>query len=102
MSSVCDRVLAAAAVGVPDDEAGEAIVLLVQPRPGAEVTTEEIRARCRMHLPSYMAPRVVRVVEQLPLNANGKVDRSRLLDTPPSPGDPAARREEVADEAHAH
>lgn len=97
-----DRVLAAAAVGVPDDEAGEAIVLLVQPRPGAEVTTEEIRARCRMHLPSYMAPRVVRVVEQLPLNANGKVDRSRLLDTPPSPGDPAARREEVADEAHAH
>ena len=51
-------------------------------------------ARCRMHLPSYMAPRAVRVVEQLPLNANGKVDRSRLLDTPPSPRRPrgATRR----------
>ena len=37
-----DRV-SAAAIGVPDDEAGEAVVLFVQPRPDAEVTRRRSR-----------------------------------------------------------
>ena len=41
--------------------------------------------RCREQLPAYMVPRSVRIVEELPLNANGKIDRKQLarqLDEP--------------------
>jgi acyl-CoA synthetase (AMP-forming)/AMP-acid ligase II len=38
----------------------------------------EVLARVRTRLPAQMAPREVRVLEQLPLNANGKFDRKAL------------------------
>ena len=34
---------------------------------------------CREVLPDYMVPRQLRVVPEMPLNANGKIDRARLL-----------------------
>ncbi|MFE7122472.1 AMP-binding protein, partial [Streptomyces sp. NPDC057654] len=48
-------------------------------------------------LPAFMVPAAVRVVDELPRNANGKVDRAR----PPSPPPPAARADVPADEAPA-
>jgi acyl-CoA synthetase (AMP-forming)/AMP-acid ligase II len=95
-------VLAAAAVGVPDDQAGEAIVLLVEPKPGVPVTREEVARHCRMRLPSYMAPRSVQVVDQLPVTANGKIDRTRLLQRATRPTVVAAPRGEVPDAVRAH
>lgn len=73
-----DRLVAAAAVGVPDLEAGEAITLSVVPGPGAVVTPEEVLAVCREHLAKHMVPSRVLVVDALPLNANGKVVKSSL------------------------
>ena len=42
------------------------------------LTAREIVAGCRIHLPSYAAPRKIVFVDALPLNANGKVDRNAL------------------------
>jgi microcystin synthetase protein McyB len=39
---------------------------------------EELREHCRSHLPSFMIPSMFIVVEQFPLNENGKLDRKRL------------------------
>lgn len=39
---------------------------------------EEIRSFCNRHLRHYMVPSVFILLEQFPLNANGKVDRKRL------------------------
>lgn len=44
--------------------------------PGA--TEDEMRTRCRAHLPEYMVPRRIFVVEALPLNSSGKVDHRAL------------------------
>ncbi|WP_324195191.1 non-ribosomal peptide synthase/polyketide synthase [Nocardia puris] len=38
----------------------------------------ELRAELAEHLPAYMVPAAVIVLDALPLNANGKVDRARL------------------------
>jgi acyl-coenzyme A synthetase/AMP-(fatty) acid ligase len=46
---------------------------------GAEgVDGRRIRSALTATLPSYMVPREVRAMPQLPLNANGKVDRRAL------------------------
>ena len=43
------------------------------------LSLEELRTRLRAKLPGYAVPREIRVLPQLPLNANGKVDRNALL-----------------------
>jgi long-chain acyl-CoA synthetase len=72
------QLVSAAAIGVPDDEAGEAVTLFVTVRPGTQVTQEEVLAVCREHLPKYKVPRSVLVLDALPLNANGKIAKPRL------------------------
>ena len=66
----------AVAIGWPRSASGaEGVVAFV----AAEgVDTTDVRARLKERLPGYMAPREVRVVEDFPLNANGKVDRAAL------------------------
>jgi acyl-coenzyme A synthetase/AMP-(fatty) acid ligase len=39
---------------------------------------DEVRQECRDHLPAYMVPSVFIIVDRLPLNSNGKVDRKQL------------------------
>jgi acyl-coenzyme A synthetase/AMP-(fatty) acid ligase/acyl carrier protein len=45
---------------------------------GREVDVDLVRERLARELPAYMVPSAVTVLEALPLNANGKVDRARL------------------------
>lgn len=45
---------------------------------GAECVPGELYAALGDHLPPYMLPRRITVLDQLPLNANGKVDRRAL------------------------
>jgi long-chain acyl-CoA synthetase len=72
------QLVSAAVIGVPDDEAGEAVTLFVTTRPGAAVTPDEVLTVCRRHLPKHMVPRSVLIVDALPLNANGKIAKPRL------------------------
>ena len=43
-------------------------------------TTDEhhLREHCQLHLPPHMIPSIFIILDQLPLNANGKVDRKLL------------------------
>lgn len=43
-----------------------------------EMTPGQVRAAARPHLPNYMIPGIVRIVDQLPMTENGKLDRDRL------------------------
>jgi acyl-CoA ligase (AMP-forming) (exosortase A-associated) len=68
-----------AALGMPDELLGQKIVVAVAGSvTGAEDLIERIRRHCRLHLPPYMAPADIHVLEQLPRNANGKPDRGAL------------------------
>jgi long-chain acyl-CoA synthetase len=73
-----EQLVSAAAIGVPDDDAGEAVTLFVTARPGAKVTPEEVLTFCRQHLPKYMVPRSALVLDALPVNANGKIAKPQL------------------------
>lgn len=70
--------VSAAAVGVPDPISGEAVSVVVTTRPGSRITVEEILTFARSRLPRHMGPEHVSIVDVLPLNANGKVDKRRV------------------------
>jgi acyl-CoA synthetase (AMP-forming)/AMP-acid ligase II len=72
------EIVSAAAVGVPDLAAGEAIHVFVTLRARAEITPEAIIAHCREKLAKHMVPEVISVVKGLPLNPHGKVIKSEL------------------------
>jgi acyl-CoA synthetase (AMP-forming)/AMP-acid ligase II len=71
-------VVEAAVVGVPATMAGEDVVAFVVLRPGAEVRPPEIRRWIGARAADYQVPRHVRVVEALPRNPTGKVDKLAL------------------------
>lgn len=70
----------AAAVGRPDAHVGEVPVAYVQLRPGHSATPVELLAHARQHLRERAAvPKAVRVLDQLPLTAVGKLFKPALV-----------------------
>jgi len=69
-----------AVVGVPDDRMGEVGYAFVIPRLHASITPDELRAWCREKMANYKVPRYITIVEELPLNASGKVSKDELRD----------------------
>ncbi|WP_447035929.1 non-ribosomal peptide synthase/polyketide synthase [Streptomyces sp. DSM 118878] len=57
-----------------------AYVVPEQSDEAAEPTETELRAHCTAHLPEYMVPSAFVLLERLPLNPNGKIDRTALPD----------------------
>ncbi|MGE0486816.1 MAG: acyl-CoA ligase (AMP-forming), exosortase A system-associated [Gammaproteobacteria bacterium] len=68
----------ACAFGVPDETLGQRIVLVYTASATAPATVEALVAACRQRLPAWMVPALVKCVDELPKNANGKPDRGAL------------------------
>ncbi len=73
-------VLEAAAVGIPDANYGQEIMACVVLKPGARCTVEELAEFSRLELGQYKAPKVIKLVQELPKGPSGKVQRLKLLD----------------------
>ena len=66
---------AVAVVGVPDDHWGEAVCAIVTGRPASVIGADALVAHCRDRLAGYKRPRHVLFRADLPVNANGKIDK---------------------------
>jgi len=71
-------VLESAVIGVPDADFGEAVVAVVVAEAGATIEPEVIRSACREQLAAFKSPKRVHVVDALPRNAMGKVEKAAL------------------------
>ena len=67
-----------AVVGVPDPDFGEAVVAIVVPLAGAELDPQALRSAARERLAPFKVPKRVHVVDALPRNAMGKVEKAVL------------------------
>ena len=67
-----------AVIGVPHDTWGESVVAYVVTAPGAALSTQELDAHLRPLLAAYKIPRDVVIIEALPRNASGKVQKRDL------------------------
>jgi acyl-CoA synthetase (AMP-forming)/AMP-acid ligase II len=66
-----------AVIGVPDERLGEVGMAFVVTRSDAD-SSEEIVQWCREAMANYKAPRFVEIVDELPINATGKVMKEVL------------------------
>jgi long-chain acyl-CoA synthetase len=71
-------VLEAAVIGVPDDKWGEVVVAYVEPRPGRTIDPAALQALCTHNLSGYKRPTLIHVVDAIPKNPVGKVDKASL------------------------
>ena len=68
-------VTCAIAQGIPHAALGQAIILWVQ----ATCTVAKIRRYCQAQLPNFMLPQDYLILPEIPLNQNGKPDRTAML-----------------------
>jgi malonyl-CoA/methylmalonyl-CoA synthetase len=73
-----DGVAESAVIGISDPDFGEAVVAVVVAEPGCVIDAEALRAACRERLAGFKVPRTVHVVDDLPRNAMGKVQKALL------------------------
>ena len=67
-----------AVVGVPHADFGEAVVAVIVARPGAALAPAQIVAELKAAIAHFKVPKHVRLVDALPRNAMGKVQKKLL------------------------
>jgi bile acid-coenzyme A ligase len=71
----------AVVIGLPDEQWGQRVHGLIQPRdPAQPPTVDALREHCRERLAAYKVPKSIEIVADLPRSDAGKLSRSALID----------------------
>jgi long-chain acyl-CoA synthetase len=73
-----EGVLESAVIGAPDNVFGEVPVAYVTTYPDATIDPEDLRAKCREQLARVKVPVAIHVIDALPKNPVGKIDKPAL------------------------
>jgi long-chain acyl-CoA synthetase len=71
-------VLEAAVIGAPHETLGETVIAYVAYRTGFTGSTEALHEHCAGQLTRYKRPATINVIDSLPKNAVGKIDKIKL------------------------
>lgn len=67
-----------AVIGLPDEIFGQAIKAYIVPAPNVELTEKQVLKYCSENLESFMVPKYVEFMDNLPKTPNGKIDKKLL------------------------
>ncbi len=67
-----------AVIGVPDKKYGEALLAVVVPVAGQDLSIQDVIEHCRGRIGSYKIPRRMEIVSELPKSAMGKILKAEL------------------------
>jgi crotonobetaine/carnitine-CoA ligase len=68
----------AAAIGVPSEHSEDEVMIIVAPAPGQTIDPTELAAFLIERMPYFMAPRYIRVLDELPKTPSAKVLKAEL------------------------
>ena len=68
-----DGVAEVAVFGIPHPHWIEAVTAVVVPKPGVQLTVEQVQAHSKEHLAGYKRPKYVVLADSLPKNPSGKI-----------------------------
>jgi acyl-CoA synthetase (AMP-forming)/AMP-acid ligase II len=64
-------------IGIPDERLGEVVAAVIDPKPGENLTEEEVKLFCEQNLPRYKRPRRI-IFDKVPRNPTGKIEKPKL------------------------
>ncbi|OBI15738.1 hypothetical protein A5712_27860 [Mycobacterium sp. E2327] len=67
-----------AVIGVPHERLGEVGMAYVVPKPGVNCDAESVIAWARTQMANYKVPQAIEIVDALPINATGKIQKTVL------------------------
>ncbi|RJP47015.1 MAG: long-chain fatty acid--CoA ligase, partial [Desulfobacteraceae bacterium] len=70
------KIYDAGVIGMPDSRLGEIVALVVSPKPGQDLSEDEVRRFCE-ELPRYKRPRRI-FFGSVPRNPTGKIEKPKL------------------------
>lgn len=70
-----------AVIGAPHPDFGESVVAVLVPDGDASIDLDAINAAVRANLAGFKRPRVIEIIDALPRNAMGKVQKNQLRET---------------------
>ncbi len=73
-----EAIAQAAVIGVPHETHGEEVKAFVTLKPGATATADAIVAWCKERMASYKYPRLVEILDAMPMTATGKILKREL------------------------
>lgn len=73
-------------VGVPDERWGARVCAVVEPRPGAKPTLDDVQTHCRTKIAGYKVPRELHLVDKVERSPSGKPDYRWAKDVATSAG----------------
>lgn len=65
-------------IGVPDVKYGEEVMAWIIPKPGAQLTEQDIREYCKGKISRHKIPRYFQFTEDYPMTASGKIQKYKL------------------------
>jgi acyl-CoA synthetase (AMP-forming)/AMP-acid ligase II len=69
-----------AVIGLPDERMGEVAGACIVPMAGAQIDKDAFIAWCKQNMSNYKVPKRVEIMQALPMNATGKVQKFVLRD----------------------
>ncbi len=73
-----DGVEESAVIGIPHKDFGEAVMAVVIPKPGAKLNSQAMIDALKSKIANFKVPKRVEIIESLPRNAMGKVQKNIL------------------------
>lgn len=68
----------AAALGIPHPTLGQGILVAITRNQNHDPDIDKIISTCKQHMASFMVPQRIEVIDHMPKNPNGKIDRKQL------------------------